>query len=70
MSSTVAAKTAAESLTPLRRLALHSTATCAKEATMYGDCILKVYKDVRKDACKEEFLRFGSCVRQAMKKKW
>lgn len=33
---------------------------------MYGDCILKVYKDVRKDACKEEFLRFGSCVRQAV----
>ncbi|KAI0798716.1 hypothetical protein BC629DRAFT_1734173 [Irpex lacteus] len=56
--------------TPLRRLALHSTTTCATQASEYGKCILKTYTDVRKDACAEEFAKFGACLRTAMKRKW
>lgn len=53
--------------TPLRRLALHSTTTCATQASEYGKCILKTYTDVRKDACKEEFAKFGACLRTAVR---
>ncbi|KAL7281463.1 hypothetical protein ACG7TL_004778 [Trametes sanguinea] len=56
--------------TPLRRLALHSTTTCATTASAYGKCILATYTDVHKDACKEEFAKFGACLREAMKRKW
>ena len=52
--------------TPLRRLALHSTSTCATQASAYGQCILATYKDVKKDACKAEFLQFGQCLREAV----
>lgn len=62
------AATKTEALTPLRRLALHSTTTCAAEATEYGKCILASYADVRKDMCKQEFERFGKCVRAAVRR--
>jgi hypothetical protein len=52
--------------TPLRRLALHSTRTCATQASAYGQCILATYKDVKKDVCKEEFTKFGQCLREAV----
>ncbi|KAI6033113.1 hypothetical protein F5J12DRAFT_711855 [Pisolithus orientalis] len=52
--------------TPLRRLAIHSTTTCSAEATAYGKCILSTYLDVRKDTCKQEFEKFGQCLRQAV----
>ncbi|KAI8993909.1 hypothetical protein BD414DRAFT_394563, partial [Trametes punicea] len=52
--------------TPLRRLALHSTTTCAAVASAYGKCILATYTDVQKDACKEEFAKFGACLREAV----
>ena len=52
--------------TPLRRFAFHSTTTCATQASEYGKCILKNYTDVRKDACKEEFAKFGACLRTAV----
>ncbi|KAG1765508.1 hypothetical protein EV702DRAFT_68453 [Suillus placidus] len=57
-------------VTPLRQLALHSTTTCSSHATAYGKCILAVYADVRKDSCKQEFEKFGQCLREAMKRKW
>ncbi|KAI0794798.1 hypothetical protein C8Q75DRAFT_803650 [Abortiporus biennis] len=56
--------------TPLRRLATASTVTCAAQASEYGKCILAIYTDVRKDACKEEFAKFGACMREALKRKW
>ncbi|KAF9241525.1 hypothetical protein BU15DRAFT_36688, partial [Melanogaster broomeanus] len=52
--------------TPLKRLALHSTTTCSAQATAYGKCILATYTDVRKDSCKQEFEKFGLCLRQAV----
>lgn len=52
--------------TPLKRLALHSTVTCSAQASEYGKCILATYTDIRKDACKEEFAKFGACLRQAV----
>ncbi|KAI6134488.1 hypothetical protein EDD17DRAFT_1492649 [Pisolithus thermaeus] len=54
-------------VTPLRRLAIHSTTTCSAEATAYGKCILATYADVRKDVCKREFEKFGQCLRQAVR---
>ncbi|KIK95173.1 hypothetical protein PAXRUDRAFT_141312 [Paxillus rubicundulus Ve08.2h10] len=53
--------------TPLKRLALHSTTTCSAQATSYGKCILATYTDVRKDSCKQEFEKFGQCLRQAVR---
>ncbi|CAK5273849.1 unnamed protein product [Mycena citricolor] len=55
---------------PLGRFALHSTTTCATQASAYGKCILAVYTDVSKDACQDEFAKFGKCMRDAMGKKW
>ncbi|KAH9930384.1 hypothetical protein B0H21DRAFT_699987 [Amylocystis lapponica] len=57
---------AQSTLTPLRRLAVHSTSTCSAHASAYGKCILATYTDVKKDACKEEFAKFGACLREAV----
>ncbi|KAF8893815.1 hypothetical protein BD779DRAFT_952951 [Infundibulicybe gibba] len=51
---------------PLQRLALHSTTTCASHASVYGKCILATYTDVKKDSCKEEYAKFGQCIRTAV----
>ncbi|KAG2036117.1 hypothetical protein BDR03DRAFT_866781 [Suillus americanus] len=59
-------QTAKTSTTPLRQLALHSTTTCSSHATAYGKCILAAYTDVRKDSCKQEFEKFGQCLREAV----
>ncbi|KAL1696411.1 hypothetical protein GGG16DRAFT_108524 [Schizophyllum commune] len=67
MSSPSATSTTAK---PLARLAAHTTTTCASHATVYGDCILKVYTDVRKDVCGKEFAAFKNCLQTAMKRKW
>ncbi|TCD69821.1 hypothetical protein EIP91_006134 [Steccherinum ochraceum] len=56
--------------TPLRRLAVASTTTCSQQASVYGKCILATYTDVKKDSCKDEFMKFGACLREAMKRKW
>ncbi|KAJ7322852.1 hypothetical protein DFH08DRAFT_351882 [Mycena albidolilacea] len=61
---------AATTKTPLARLALHSTATCAVQASGYGKCILATYTDVTKDVCKDEFALFAKCLREAMGRKW
>ncbi|TFK25682.1 hypothetical protein FA15DRAFT_668197 [Coprinopsis marcescibilis] len=54
---------------PIQRLAFHSTVTCATQATTYGKCVAATYTDVRKDSCREEFLKFKDCLREAMKKR-
>jgi NADH dehydrogenase [ubiquinone] 1 alpha subcomplex assembly factor 8 len=64
--SVMSSKPAATAVQPLKRLALHSTTTCAAQANAYGQCILATYTDVRKDICKEEFAKFGQCLRQAV----
>ena len=63
---TMSTATTSSTTTPLKRLALHSTVTCAAQANQYGKCILTTYTDVRKDACKEEFANFGACLREAV----
>ncbi|KAI0267155.1 hypothetical protein BC834DRAFT_969171 [Gloeopeniophorella convolvens] len=70
MQPTALAASAAGTTTPLRRLAIASTTTCAEHATAYGKCIVATYTDVRQDICKAEFEKFGACMRQAMKRKW
>ena len=65
--STPAASAAANASTPLKRFAYASTTTCAAQASEYGKCILATYTDVRKDACKAEFERFGACLRSVVR---
>ncbi|KAK7030759.1 hypothetical protein R3P38DRAFT_2930361 [Favolaschia claudopus] len=60
----------AATTTPLKRLAIHSTSTCAAQASAYGKCILATYTDVTKDVCKEDFAKFAKCLRDAMGRKW
>jgi len=60
------AKNASETLTPLRRLAYHSTTTCSAQASVYGKCILASYTDIKKDACREEFAKFSKCLTEAV----
>ncbi|KAF8217812.1 hypothetical protein K438DRAFT_12057 [Mycena galopus ATCC 62051] len=52
--------------TSLGRLAVHSTATCSVQASVYGKCILATYTDVTKDVCKDEFAKFAKCLREAV----
>lgn len=59
--------TCQQPLKPLKRLAVHSTTTCAPQAAKYGKCIVASYKDVSKDMCKEEFFEFQKCLRQAVR---
>ncbi|GLB37484.1 putative mitochondrial respiratory chain complex I assembly [Lyophyllum shimeji] len=63
-------KSAVPRQTPLKRFALHTTSTCASQASVYGKCIVANYTDVQKDMCKEEFAQFKRCLRNAMKRKW
>lgn len=62
-----AAAATATSATPLRRFAAAATTTCAAHATAYGQCVLATYTDIRKDACKAEFDKFGACLRQVVR---
>jgi NADH dehydrogenase [ubiquinone] 1 alpha subcomplex assembly factor 8 len=64
--NSAAAGATASTASPLRRFAKASTVTCAAEATVYGQCILATYTDVRKDICKAEFEKFGACMRKAV----
>jgi NADH dehydrogenase [ubiquinone] 1 alpha subcomplex assembly factor 8 len=52
---------------PLQRFALHTTTTCASQASAYGKCILGTYMNVEKDACKESFEQFAACLRSAVR---
>lgn len=58
--------TTVQSTKPLKRLAVHATTTCASQASVYGKCILVSYTDVHKDICKDEFAKFGQCLREAV----
>jgi NADH dehydrogenase [ubiquinone] 1 alpha subcomplex assembly factor 8 len=62
-----AASTAGRPVRPIRKFAVHSTTTCSAQATEYGKCILGTYVDVKKDSCKDEFARFGKCMREAVR---
>ena len=66
MTPTTPVLSATQTITTLRRLAAHSTTTCAVQASAYGKCILGTYTDMKKDACKEEFELFGKCLREAV----
>lgn len=51
---------------PLKRLAYHSTTTCANEASAYGKCTVATYTDVKKGICKDEFANYAQCLRRAV----
>jgi len=59
--------TAAKPVRPIRQFAVHSTTTCSAQATTYGKCILGNYIDIKKDSCKDEFAKFGKCMREAVR---
>jgi len=58
---------ASQTTRPLKRFALHSTKTCATQATKYGKCVVASYTDVSKGMCKQEFSEFRQCLRQAVR---
>lgn len=60
----------ATTMKPLKRLAYHSTTTCANEASAYGKCIVATYTDVKKDVCKDEFAKYAQCLRRAVGAQW
>jgi hypothetical protein len=43
---------------------------CGQQASVYGACMLEHYKDVRKDACIQEFNAFKACVVKALGKRF
>ncbi|TFK75376.1 hypothetical protein BDN72DRAFT_757716 [Pluteus cervinus] len=58
---------AAQTSTPLRQFAYHTTTTCAIQASVYGKCIVATYTDVKKDTCKAEFDNFSKCLQDAVR---
>lgn len=61
-----ALKTVTAQQRPLKNFAIHSTSTCASQASTYGKCVAANYADAKKDMCKEEFTLFGECLRKAV----
>lgn len=53
-------------MTALRRSQItkffQSIAGCQLELRSYGECVLAKYKDINKDDCAKEFLRYQKCV--------
>ena len=43
-------------------------AACAGEASVYAQCVTAAMGEVKKNDCKEEFVKFKDCVRAAAKK--
>jgi NADH dehydrogenase [ubiquinone] 1 alpha subcomplex assembly factor 8 len=51
----------------LERFALHATKTCAVQAAAYGECVLATYRDIKQNACAEEFRQFKECLQKAVR---
>ncbi|KAJ1931117.1 hypothetical protein EC988_009893 [Linderina pennispora] len=43
---------------------------CAKEATLYGQCISANIETIGKHVCDAQFQTFKGCMQQVMKRKW
>lgn len=52
---------------PAARL-MQASAQCLELGAAYGQCVLKTYNNMAKDACEKEFLAFKACVTKAIKK--
>lgn len=52
---------------PAARL-MQASAQCLELGAAYGQCVLKTYSNMSKDACEKEFLAFKTCVTKAFKK--
>lgn len=47
---------------------MNASAKCAELGAAYGQCVLKTYTNISKDACAKEFQLFRACVSANMKK--
>lgn len=54
-------------LAPLRSLA-GAVGTCSAPAQAYGQCMLKHYQNIEKNACAAEFATFQRCVQTAVRR--
>ncbi|VEU22975.1 DEKNAAC104283 [Brettanomyces naardenensis] len=41
---------------------MNATLQCTELSAAYGNCILKNYQNVTKDACVQEFMAYKKCV--------
>lgn len=53
---------------PAARL-MQASAKCADLGSAYGECVLKTYNNISKDACQKEFVLFKECVMTQMKRR-
>ncbi|ORY98065.1 hypothetical protein BCR43DRAFT_514397 [Syncephalastrum racemosum] len=51
-------------------LLARGAASCATQATAYGQCVAVSYRDMQRDQCAKEFQAFKDCVQKAVKRKW
>lgn len=59
--------TMSQKVRPAARL-MNASAKCAELGSAYGQCVLKGYANISKDACAKEFQLFRACVTASMKK--
>lgn len=52
---------------PAARL-MDASAQCSVLGAAYGQCVLKHYSNMTKDACQAEFAQFKACVQKHMKR--
>lgn len=47
---------------------MNATLQCTVLSTAYGNCMMKNYQNVSKDACVQEFLAYKECVKKHLGK--
>lgn len=45
---------------------MQASAKCLDLGAVYGQCVLRTYNNMSKDACEKEFTAFKQCVTKAM----
>ncbi|ODV74034.1 uncharacterized protein CYBJADRAFT_184445 [Cyberlindnera jadinii NRRL Y-1542] len=51
---------------PAKKL-ISATAQCSESGTVYGECILLHYQNLKKGICEKEFQAFKQCVMKHVK---
>ncbi|ODV84226.1 hypothetical protein CANARDRAFT_29382 [[Candida] arabinofermentans NRRL YB-2248] len=49
---------------------MNATMQCSQQSVLYGQCVLKNYENISKDACMAEFMNYKQCVQKHLGKRW
>ncbi|CDK29707.1 unnamed protein product [Kuraishia capsulata CBS 1993] len=49
---------------------MQATVSCGQQSILYGQCIMKHYQNMSKDACAAEFSAYKKCVQTVLSRKW